>query len=82
MILALIIFLIVFILEISLLHILVQFLKLKGFTGEPVDSTWDELLLDIFTQLVVELKTLLDIGGGIVIVIIRWCLGWREEVEE
>lgn len=36
-------------------HFFSELLKLKSLTGEPVNGTWNQLLLDIFTELVVEL---------------------------
>jgi hypothetical protein len=82
MILALVIFLIIFILKISFFHILIEFLKLKSLTSKPVNSAGNELLLDVLAQLIVEFKTLLDIARSIIVVIVRWCLGRRKEVEE
>lgn len=73
---------IIIILKVTLLQIVIQLLKLQGLTSEPVNCTRDELLLDIFSQLVVELETLFDIRRGIIVILIRGGLGWREEVEE
>jgi len=72
---------IILVIELALEIILVEFLKGKGLASEPVDGAGNELLLDILTELVVELQTLLDIGSSIVILIGRG-LGRREEVEE
>lgn len=76
-----IIFLIVLILEITLLHV-VHFLELKSFASKPVNSTGNELLLDILAQLVIKFEALLNITCSIIIIIIGWCLRRREEVEE
>ena len=54
---------------------------MQGLAGEPVNGAGDELLLDVLTKLVVELETLLDVGGGVVVLVLRG-LGWVEEVEE
>lgn len=82
LILIVLIFLVLVILVLELtLHVVTELLELKGFTGEPVDGTGNELLLDVFTELVVELKALLDIAGD-GIVVIGGGLWGREEVEE
>lgn len=74
--------LVVVILEILLVEVLlIHLLEGEGLTGEPVDGTGDQLLLDVLTELVVELEALLDVGGS-VIVLLTWCVGWGEEVEE
>lgn len=76
------IILIILIVELGVLEVLlIEFLKGEGLASEPVDGAGDKLLLDILTELVVELKTLLDIGGGGLIVISR-SLRRGEEVEE
>lgn len=76
------IILVVLIVELGVLEVLlIELLEGKGLTSEPVDGTGDELLLDILTELVIELKTLLDIGGGGLVVISRGLRG-GEEVEE
>jgi hypothetical protein len=54
---------------------------LQSLASEPVDGTGDELLLDVLAELVVELETLLDVRGSIVLLIL-WGRGWVEEVEE
>jgi 16S rRNA G1207 methylase RsmC len=53
---------------------------LKGFASEPIDGTGNDLLLDVLSELIVELKALLDVGCGFGFL----CrgLGWLEEVEE
>ena len=71
-----------FILKVTLLHVLVQFLELKSLSSEPVNRTRNELLLDVFSQLIVEFKTFLDIRCSVIVVFVCWCLWWREEVEE
>lgn len=75
-----ILLLIVLVLEFALV-VVVELLELKSLAGEPVDSTGDELLLDILAELVVQLQTLLDVGRDLVIIVGRG-LGWREKVEE
>ena len=76
-----IIFLVILVLEISFLHV-IHFLELKSLASEPIDRTGNELLLDVFTQLVIKLKTLLNVTRGIIVIIVGWCLGRIEEVEE
>lgn len=56
--LLLIVIFVVLVIEIKLFvvfHFFSELLKLKSLTGEPVNCTWNQLLLDIFTKLVVEL---------------------------
>ena len=67
----------VFLIEVLLVHLL----KGEGLPGEPVNGAGNQLLLDVLTELVVELEALLDVGSGI-IVLLAWCVGWGEEVEE
>lgn len=67
----------VLIVEVLLVHLL----KGQGLSGEPVDGAGNQLLLDVLTELVVELEALLDVGGGIV-VLLAGCVGRGEEVEE
>lgn len=74
--------LIVLIIELALLEVIIHLLKLKSLSSEPVDGTWNELLLDVLAELVVELQALLDVGGGIVIILLSWDRWWGEEVEE
>jgi hypothetical protein len=64
--------------------ILINSLVDESFTGEPVDGTGNELLLDVLTELVVELQELLDLRSDVIIllVVLRRGLGWREESEE
>ena len=75
-------FLIIFIFKIAFLHIIIQLLELKSLASKPINSTGNELLLNVLTQLVVEFKTFLNISGSIIIVFIGRSLGGREEVEE
>lgn len=83
MILAQVIFLlIVLIFEVVLLQLIVQLLELKSLTGKPVDSTGDQLLLDVLAELVVKLKALLDVTGGVIVLLLGGRLGGVEEVEE
>ena len=60
--------------------IVVDLLKCKSLASEPVNSAWNEFLLDVFTKLIVELKSLLNIRGNIIFFI--WGSRRREEVEE
>jgi hypothetical protein len=70
---------VILVLKLSLFKV-VQLLELEGFACEPVDSTGNQLLLNILSELVIQLKTLLNVGGtGF---IIGWRLRWGEEVEE
>jgi len=71
-----------FVLEVALLHFLIQLLELKSLSSEPINRTGDELLLDILSQLIVEFKTFLDIRCSIIVVLVCRCLWRREEVEE
>lgn len=74
--------LVIVILEVLLVEVLlIHLLEGEGLSGEPVDGTGDQLLLDVLTELVVELEALLNVRGG-VIVLLTWCVGWGEEVEE
>lgn len=74
--------LVVIILKVFLVKVLlVHLLEGQSLSGEPVDGAGDQLLLDVLTELVVELEALLNVGGSI-IVLLAWCVGWGEEVEE
>jgi hypothetical protein len=44
-------------------------LKLESLTSEPVDGAGNELLLDVLTELVVELELLLDVLINLLVVI-------------
>lgn len=46
---------IVLILEVTRFKIIFELLPLEGIASKPVDSAGNQLLLDIFTQLVIEL---------------------------
>jgi hypothetical protein len=76
MVLAQVIFFVVFIFKISLLHVIIQLLKLKSLASEPVDSTRDELLFDVLSQLVVKLEAFLDVTCSVVVILISRSLGW------
>jgi hypothetical protein len=78
----LIFFLIILILEITLFHVIIHLLELKSLTSKPIDSTGDQLLLNVLPQLVVELQAFLDVSGSIIIILICWRLRRGEEVEE
>lgn len=74
--------LVIVVLEVLLVEILlIHLLEGEGLPGEPVNGAGDQLLLDVLTELVVELEALLNVGGGIII-LLTWCVGWGEEVEE
>lgn len=75
----LVLVLIVFILEVALIK-LIKVLVLKSLAGEPINGMRDELLLDDLSELVVQFKALLNVSGGIIIVLRG--LGGVEEVEE
>lgn len=61
--------------------VLIHLLKGKGLSRKPVDGTRNEFLLDVLTQLVVELEALFNVTGSVVVVL-RRRLGRGEEVEE
>ena len=69
----------VLIIELGVLGVLVPFVG-QSLAGEPVNSTRDELFFNILTQLVIELESLFDVRGNLVIV--GRCNRWCEEVEE
>mgnify|MGYP006877406823 CR=1 FL=1 len=75
----LILILIILVLKLALVEVF-NVLVLESLAGEPVNSTGNELLLDVLTKLVVEFETLFNIGGGVVLVL--WGLGGVKEVEE
>jgi hypothetical protein len=56
-------------------------LELQRFAREPVDGAWDELLLDVLAELVVEFELGFDLLVDLLLVILRW-RGGIEEVEE
>ena len=60
--------LIIFVIELGVLAI-VELLKLEGFAGEPVNGSCNQLLLDVLAQLVVKLKSLLNVLISLVVVI-------------
>jgi hypothetical protein len=72
---------IVLILEVVLVEVIEALLKLQCLTREPIDGTRDELLLDVLTELVVELELLLDLLVYLII-LVRRRRCWVEEVEE
>lgn len=52
----------VIILRITRLDILiVQFLELQSLACKPADSMWDQFLLDVFSDRVVQLQTFLNV---------------------
>jgi hypothetical protein len=54
---------------------------LQSLTSEPVDGTRDELLLDVLTELVVELELGLNVVLDLLVILGRGA-GGVEEVEE
>jgi hypothetical protein len=54
---------------------------LQSLTSEPVDGTGNELLLDVLTELVVELELGLNVVLDLLVVLGRGA-GGVEEVEE
>lgn len=76
-----VVLLVVLVLKIALLEVVIERLELESLAREPVDSTRNELLLDVLAELVVKFQALLHVGRRIVVVL-GWWLGWREEVEE
>lgn len=48
--------------EFFVIHIVLQFFKLEGFAGIPVNGTGDEFLLDVFTEMIVKLESLLELS--------------------
>lgn len=76
-----ILILVVLILKLIRVDVLTQLLELQSLTGEPVDGTGNQLLLDILTQLVVQLQALLNVASNGLVIIDRWLRG-GEEVEE
>lgn len=71
-----ILILVVVIVKVGTLEVIIrELLKGESFTGEPVDSTGNKLLLDVLTELIVELKALLDVGLGILVIVIGGSLG-------
>ncbi len=80
-ILAEVVLLIVLLIECVLNLLVIELFVGQGLAGKPVDSTRDELLLDILAQLVVDLEALLDVGSRI-FVFLCGRLGRGEEVEE
>ncbi|KAH0294782.1 hypothetical protein KCU62_g97, partial [Aureobasidium sp. EXF-3399] len=79
--LSLLLILIVLVLEVVLIKVLEALLELQSLTSEPVDGTGNELLLDVLTELVVELELGLNIVLNLLVVLGRGA-GGVEEVEE
>lgn len=66
---ALLIILVVLILKVILVEVIKTLLELQSLAGEPVDGTRNELLLDVLTELVIELKLLLNVLVNLVVLI-------------
>ena len=77
--LILIIVFIIFILKLILIEVFQSLLELQSLTREPVDGARDQFLLDIFTELVIELEFLLQLLVYLIFVVIGW---WERRVEE
>lgn len=74
--------LIVLILKLVLVKVIIKaLLELQCLSSEPVDGAWNELLLDVFAELVIELKLGLDVVVDLFVLIVRR-RGRVEEVEE
>ena len=73
--------LIVFVLKVVFVEVVQAVLELQRLTGEPVDGAWDQLLLDVFSQLVVELELGFDLLVDLLLLVF-WRRGGVEEVEE
>ncbi|CAF3457518.1 unnamed protein product [Fusarium graminearum] len=72
-----ILILIVVIVKVGTVELIVRdLLESESLASEPVDGTGNELLLDVLTELVVELETLLDVGLGVLVIVIGRSLGW------
>lgn len=73
--------LVVLVFKLVLVEVVAKLLKLQRLAGEPVNGARDQLLLDVLAESVVKLEALLDVRGGVVVV-----LGgrgrWGEEVEK
>ena len=54
---------------------------MKGLAGEPVNGAGDELLLDVLTELVVELELGLNVVLDLLVILCRGA-GGVEEIEE
>jgi hypothetical protein len=72
---------IVFVLKIIFVEIIQAVLELQRLAGKPVDGAWDQLLLDVLTQLIVEFELGFDFLVNLLLLIIWWG-GGVEEVEE
>jgi hypothetical protein len=73
--------LIVLVFEVVLIEVFEALLELQSLTSEPVDGTGNELLLDVLTELVVELELGLNVVLDLLVVLGRGA-GGVEEVEE
>ena len=73
-----VIILVIFVLEVILVEVVHALLELQSLASDPVNGTWDELFLDVLTELVVELKLGLNVVVNLLVVILRW----RRRVEK
>lgn len=64
--------LIVFVLEVVLIEVVEAVLELQGLASEPVDGAGNELLLDVLTELVVELELGLNVLVNFLVVVVGW----------
>ena len=67
--LVVLVILIIFVLKLVLVKVVQTLLELQRLASEPVDRTWDKLLLDVLAELVVELKLRLDLLVNVLILI-------------
>lgn len=74
---------IVVIAEVFTFNFIIQFLELEGLTRIPVDGTRDKLLLDVFSEMIIELQSFLELVIFFILLVITVDrLGGIEEVKE
>jgi hypothetical protein len=66
MVLAEVIVILIIVLKVILQFIIVELFVGKCLARKPVDRTRDELLLNIFAELIVKFQTLLNVGGSVI----------------
>lgn len=69
---------------IEALEVIVVLFVLKSLSGEPVNGMWNEFLLNVLSQVVVELKAAVNLGSLLLgtLKVLSWWGWWAEEVEE
>jgi hypothetical protein len=73
---------VIIVLEVVLVVVIKSVLELQCFSGKPIDGPRNELLLDVLSELVVQLELGFKLVIDVLIVLIgRWC-GRVEEIEE